>query len=136
MRELSENARVDHFGATRSAAGSLESGEKLMYVRTQGDDELLTFEQVLLRGLAPDGGLYVPNAWPKFSPEQLRRWRDYDYHVLAAEIMSLFVPRGDDLLRDLIDICRDAYSAERFPDGVASVRKFSDPSINVLELFR
>jgi threonine synthase len=63
----------------------------MRYVSTRGQSESLDFEGVLLRGLAPDGGLYVPESLPQFSPEQLREFAKLSYAELALEITWPFV---------------------------------------------
>jgi threonine synthase len=77
----------------------------IKYQSTRGAGELLSFEDILLQGLAPDGGLYVPSEMPHFSPAELVRLSQMKYHDLAYEIISPFV--GDALppqqLRQIID---------------------------------
>ena len=69
----------------------------------------LGFEDVLIAGLAPDGGLYVPTEIPVFSPAEIRRFRALTYAELAAEILAPFV--GDAFHRDeLLAILEDAYA--------------------------
>ncbi|MBK6581641.1 MAG: threonine synthase [Gammaproteobacteria bacterium] len=63
----------------------------MRYISTRGQAPALAFEDVLLTGLAPDGGLYVPETLPRFEAAQLLRWRSLGYAELAAEIMQPFV---------------------------------------------
>lgn len=63
----------------------------MRYVSTRGQSEALDFEGVLLRGLAPDGGLYVPETLPKFSAEQLHSMAKLPYAELALEVTWPFV---------------------------------------------
>ncbi|MBP8926209.1 MAG: threonine synthase, partial [Pseudomonadales bacterium] len=63
----------------------------MRYISTRGQAPALGFEDVLLTGLAPDGGLYVPETLPHFTPAQLARWPSLGYAELAAEIMQPFV---------------------------------------------
>ena len=51
----------------------------------------LCFEDVLLNGLAKDGGLYMPDKWPEFSYKELQEMQDLDYISLAEKIMLPFV---------------------------------------------
>lgn len=62
----------------------------MRYVSTRGRAEALTFDEVVLSGLARDGGLYVPESWPQISPAEMRRWRALDYPSLAVEVMAPF----------------------------------------------
>jgi threonine synthase len=59
------------------------------YVSTRGDAPELSFADVLLSGLAPDGGLYVPEAWPSLSPEVWREARPYA--DVATDVMWPYV---------------------------------------------
>ena len=70
------------------------------------------YSDVLLEGLATDGGLVVPESVPRLSQEQIEAWRDLDYPALATEVLGLYatdIPR-DDLAR----MCAAAYSDENF----------------------
>ncbi|MCL6556075.1 MAG: threonine synthase [Burkholderiales bacterium] len=69
------------------------------YISTRGGAEPQSFLQILLGGLAPDGGLYVPTDYPRVSLAQLEAWRSLDYAELAFAILSRFAPdiAGDDL---------------------------------------
>ncbi|MFQ5984675.1 MAG: threonine synthase [Alphaproteobacteria bacterium] len=61
------------------------------YVSTRGQSPALDFEDVLLAGVAPDGGLYVPAAWPRLSPDEVRRLAGLPYAELAERLMAPFV---------------------------------------------
>ena len=63
----------------------------MKYISTRGDAPSLNFEEVLLTGLASDGGLYVPAELPSFSSEQIASWSGLAYHELAYEILLPFV---------------------------------------------
>ncbi|BES72499.1 threonine synthase [Marinobacter nanhaiticus D15-8W] len=63
----------------------------MRYISTRGDAPSLGFEDVLLTGLATDGGLYVPESLPKFSLEEIRSWRGLSYAELAFKVMHPFV---------------------------------------------
>ena len=62
----------------------------ITYKSTRGQSPELSFKQVVLAGLAPDGGLYVPNELPKFTAEQIAGWKGLDYQTLAAEVLAPF----------------------------------------------
>ena len=65
----------------------------MRYVSTRGKSPEVSFQQVLLRGLAPDGGLYLPIEWPQFTVKELRAvlGDDFRYQALATEIIYPFV---------------------------------------------
>ncbi|MYM62921.1 threonine synthase [Pseudomaricurvus sp. HS19] len=77
----------------------------MKYISTRGDAPSLTFEDVVLTGLAPDGGLYVPETLPKFSQEEIASWAGLSYQELAFKVIAPFVageiPDAD--LQGLID---------------------------------
>ena len=63
----------------------------MRYVSTRGTAPVLGFEDVLLTGLARDGGLYVPETWPSLKPEELRRLRGKSYTEIALAVIKPFV---------------------------------------------
>ena len=76
----------------------------MKYISTRGDATRRAFCEILLEGLAPDGGLYLPEHYPLVSAQTLAKWRGLAYHELAFEILSLYI---DDIpaaeLRALVD---------------------------------
>lgn len=84
----------------------------MRYLSTRGDTTPRGFSDILLEGLAPDGGLYLPTHYPQVDAATLARWRGLQYAELAFEILSLYI---DDIpAADLRRICRETYSAEVF----------------------
>ena len=63
----------------------------MKYISTRGDATRRSFSEILLEGLAPDGGLYLPEHYPQITTETLTRWRGLAYHELAFEILSLYI---------------------------------------------
>lgn len=63
----------------------------MKYISTRGEGIERGFSEVLLEGLAPDGGLYVPSSYPKIEDSTLQRWRGLSYAELAFEILSLYI---------------------------------------------
>ena len=61
------------------------------YLSTRGDRSPRGFSDILLEGLAPDGGLYLPESYPKIDDATLTRWRSLNYADLAFEILSLYI---------------------------------------------
>jgi threonine synthase len=76
----------------------------MKYVSTRGHSASQSFTDILLEGLAPDGGLMVPEQWPRIMPVKLQAMRDLPYPRLAFEIMRFF---ADDYpgagLKDAVD---------------------------------
>jgi threonine synthase len=63
----------------------------LKYLSTRGDATPRSFCEILLEGLAPDGGLYLPSHYPQVSADTLARWRGLSYAELAFQILSLYI---------------------------------------------
>lgn len=76
----------------------------MKYVSTRGDAPEFGFEDVVLNGLANDGGLYVPEAWPALSCDEIRRLRGGSYQDIAFAVMHPFVVDAinDDEFRQMI----------------------------------
>src|SRR5690554_948959 len=86
----------------------------MKYISTRGQAPALSFEQVVLTGLAPDGGLYVPETLPEFSQQEIASWAGLSYQELAFNIMSPFVD-GAVPDADLKNIIADSYAGFRHP---------------------
>ena len=97
----------------------------MKYISTRGATGRKTFGEVLLMGLAPDGGLMLPEHYPQIDRATLDKWRGLAYADLAFEIMRLFatdIPEGD--LRAIIN---RTYTAEAFGNAeITPVRTLSD----------
>lgn len=95
------------------------------YISTRGNTAPKTFSEVLLMGLAPDGGLMLPERYPQIDAATLDKWRDLSYPDLAFEIMRLFatdIPEDD--LRAIIG---NTYTEEAFgTQAITPVRTLSD----------
>ncbi|QJQ52187.1 threonine synthase [Vitreoscilla sp. C1] len=97
----------------------------MQYQSTRGESPLRSFSQVLLMGLAPDGGLMMPTSYPKISTETLTQWRSLSYAQLAFEVMSLFI---DDIpSEDLRVMLERTYTEEVFGTAdITPVRRLQD----------
>ena len=84
----------------------------MRYLSTRGDATPRAFCEILLEGLAPDGGLYMPVRYPQLDAGTLARWRGLAYADLAFEVLSLYI---DDIPpADLRALCRRVYSKAVF----------------------
>ncbi|VWX59589.1 threonine synthase [Sphingorhabdus sp. 109] len=102
------------------------------YISTRGAASPLNFEQVTLAGLAGDGGLYVPESWPSFSPEEIAAMAGLSYVEVAVRVMQPFV--GDALDEgELRDLCKQAYG--RFSHDAVTPLVQLDGQQWLLELF-
>lgn len=102
------------------------------YVSTRGSAPVLGFDDVLLAGLARDGGLYLPREWPHFSSAEIRAMRGLSYPELAARVMRPFMV-GSVALPELSRLCAESYAGFNHP-AVAPLRQFGTDQW-VLELF-
>ena len=99
----------------------------MRYISTRGAAPELGFNDVLLAGLATDGGLYVPSTWPQAAPLPAG-----DYATRAAALMQPYL--GSDIAPDVFArLCREAYASFRHPDVTPLVQV--DDNHWLLELF-
>jgi len=102
------------------------------YISTRGKAPALSFDDVLLAGLARDGGLYVPEAWPGVGPDGLADLEGLSYTETAVRIMAPFV--GDSIPQDdFAPLVTDAYTGFDHPD-VAPITPLGEDQW-LLELF-
>ncbi|MDR3672826.1 MAG: threonine synthase [Holophaga sp.] len=101
-------------------------------ISTRGGCAPSPFLATLLGGLAPDGGLFLPESYPRVAPSTLERWRGLSYPELAFEIIRLFatdIPEAD--LRSLVD---RTYTAEVFGSADITPVKELEPGLHLLGL--
>ena len=104
----------------------------MQYISTRGTAPALPFDDVLLTGLARDGGLYVPEIWPRFTADEMHGMADLSYPDLAARIIAPFI--GETIAPDeCAALVADAY-ADFTHDPVAPLRKLGENEW-LLELF-
>lgn len=101
----------------------------MKYLSTRGNPDRKRFCEILLEGLAPDGGLYLPETYPQVSDSTLTAWRkvyhEQGYAALAFEVLSLYI---DDIpADDLRSLCAKTYTAEVFGTGeIVPLRHLED----------
>ena len=104
----------------------------MRYISTRGASPAIGFKAALLAGLAPDGGLYMPETWPALTPAKIADFAGRAYAEVAADILGRFA--GDEIpAAVLAGICADAYAAFDHP-AVAPLRQLM-PGVFILELF-
>lgn len=82
---------------------------QIKYFSTNHKAAEVTFGEALLKGLAPDKGLFMPNAIPSFSPQELNSLKGNQYYEIAAKVFSKFL--GDEVpMADLLAMTKDAYN--------------------------
>jgi len=104
----------------------------MKYISTRGNAPELNFEDVIITGLATDGGLYVPETWPQLSPDQIRSFASMPYCDVAYEVMVPFIGGTieDNVFKDII---AEAYDSFSHP-AVVPLREMR-PNEWILELF-
>ncbi|MBW7850464.1 MAG: threonine synthase [Rhodospirillales bacterium] len=104
----------------------------MTYVSTRGQAPVLAFDDVLLAGLARDGGLYVPQEWPRFSAAEIRALAGLPYAELATRVMLPFLDRtiSED---DFAALVADSYAG--FGHAAVAPLKQLDRGDWLLELF-
>lgn len=108
----------------------------MFYISTRGYSSKQKFCDILLEGLAPDGGLYLPENYPKLDAAGIDKLRaTYEtkgYAHLAFEILSLYI---DDIpSKDLLNLCVKTYTAEVFGDPLITPLRKLESNIYLLEL--
>lgn len=87
----------------------------MQYVSTRGGVPAATYTEIILQGLAKDGGLFVPVQYPQVTKETLKSWRGLSYAQLATAVTALF---AKDMNRSTIaHLCESTYTAETYNHG-------------------
>jgi len=104
----------------------------MRYLSTRGGMPSKQFSEILLEGLAPDGGLVVPERYPRVTLDDLAHWRTLSYPALALEVMRLYV---DDVPEpDLRALLERSYTRAAFgTDEITPVRTLED-GLHILQL--
>lgn len=104
----------------------------MKYISTRGQSPALSFNDVLLGGLAPDGGLYMPEVYPQFSDVDLTIMRSMNYRELAFAILSRLIEADDIPAADLRAIIDKTYRADVY--GFARVGQDAEEITPTLKL--
>jgi threonine synthase len=102
------------------------------YISTRGNMPPTEFCDILLGGLAPDGGLTLPESYPHVDALTLASWRGLGYADLAFEILRLYV--GDLPMDELRVLCRKTYTADAFGSKAITPLATLEPGLHILEL--
>ncbi|KAK2460770.1 hypothetical protein APHAL10511_007240 [Amanita phalloides] len=104
----------------------------MKYFSTRGGSEELSFEETVLAGLAPNGGLYIPASIPSL-PTDWRKWRGYTFQELSAAVLSLYISREEISHEELRNLVDRSYKAFRHPE-VTPLKRVGEKTW-ILELF-
>ena len=101
------------------------------YISTRNSEKTFSFQDVLLRGLAPDGGLFVPKIFPTFNINELENLRNLSYRELATKIIYKFCSDefSENEIKNLVEISYRSFRAK----DVVKIEKMG--KLNLLELF-
>ena len=88
-----------------------------------------------MKGLAADGGLFIPEAIPQLPQNWDSTWREYTFHQLAFEILSLYIAPAEVPSADLKDIIARSYGTFRAPDITPLIALDEKNKLYLLELF-
>jgi threonine synthase len=105
----------------------------MQYRSTRGQAKNYTFEEAVMTGLSPDGGLFIPQEIPTLPANWRQKWSQYTFQLLAVEILSLFIDDAEIPRADLTELVDRSYSTFRAED-VTPLAKIRD-GLYVLELF-
>lgn len=104
------------------------------YVSTRGLAPARSFSEILLEGLAPDGGLYLPQEYPQLTAADLDRLggilHEQGYAALASQVLALFI----DDVPELDALVRDTYTTDNFADPAIAPVTWLSPELGLAEL--
>ena len=101
------------------------------YISTRNNKKIYSFKDIFLKGLAPDGGLFVPKKIPSFKQDEIIEFNKLSYNELAIKIISKF-SYTEFSENEIKEIVNNSYKNFRVKD-VVELKKYKD--INILELF-
>ncbi|ORX96011.1 threonine synthase [Basidiobolus meristosporus CBS 931.73] len=105
----------------------------MKYRSTRGQSSGLSFEDTVLTGLAPDGGLFIPHEIPALPENFISEWANLSFQELAVKILSLFIDPAEIPTEDLQKLIEKSYSTFRHSE-VTPIRKINK-QLYILELF-
>ncbi|KAH8837130.1 hypothetical protein MCOR27_006757 [Pyricularia oryzae] len=118
-------------GAATNGASEKSHSPSQTYLSTRGDDYGLSFETVVLKGLAADGGLFLPEEVP--AATEWQSWKDLPYTELAVKVLSLYISPAEVPTEDLRALVERSYSTFRSKEVVPLVKL--EDNLHLLELF-
>ena len=92
------------------------------YISTRNTQKVFSFKDVLLKGLAPDGGLFVPKKIPLYTPQELEKLRNLSYKELAVKIILKFC-EDEFNEKEIKDLVKSSYKNFRIDDVVTIQKK-------------
>jgi len=104
----------------------------MKYYSTRGQSAGISAAEAIIKGLAPDGGLFVPEAFPALNPDDLAALKPLNYRQRAEYIMAPFLPEFSP--QDLQTALNDAYNTHTFNDPAIAPLHPLDARVSIMEL--
>ncbi|KAI5818653.1 tryptophan synthase beta subunit-like PLP-dependent enzyme [Pyronema omphalodes] len=105
------------------------------YLSSRGGSYGFSFEEAVLKGLAADGGLFIPEAIPSLPAGWESAWAGLSFQELAYEVLSLYISADEISAEDLKSLIDRSYSTFRHPDIAPVVDLIPEDNLHVMELF-
>ncbi|KAF8892971.1 tryptophan synthase beta subunit-like PLP-dependent enzyme [Infundibulicybe gibba] len=105
----------------------------MKYFSTRGGEQELSFEETVLTGLAPNGGLYIPEFIPTLPRNWEEEWKSYSFAELSTAVLSLYISPDEISRKELRALVDKSYSTFRHPE-VTPLKKLGERKY-ILELF-
>ncbi|KAH0614715.1 uncharacterized protein H6S33_000351 [Morchella sextelata] len=105
------------------------------YLSTRGGSTGFSFEAAVLKGLASDNGLFIPEAIPSLPSDWQTRWSKLSFQELAYEVLSLYISPSEIPAEDLKTLINKSYSTFRHPDITPLKTLIPEDNLHILELF-
>jgi threonine synthase len=106
-----------------------------LYLSTRGGFTSFSFRAAVLKGLAADGGLFIPHSIPPLPPNALEAWKALSFQQLAQQILSLYISPEEIPPQDLKQLIERSYSTFRVEEITPLVDLIPDEKLYLLELF-
>jgi threonine synthase len=116
----------------------------MKYQSTRGHQKILSFEQAVLQGLGPDGGLYIPTEIPHFSEQVISTWKDLSFAQVAFNVCRNFISSTEIADETLKELCTKSFSTfshpkvtpvNKLPVGMEIAPNKNFDNLWILELF-
>ncbi|KAF9530596.1 tryptophan synthase beta subunit-like PLP-dependent enzyme [Crepidotus variabilis] len=112
----------------------------MKYFSTRGGSERLSFEETVLAGLAPNGGLYIPTHIPSLPEDWRTKWKDYSFVDLSTAVLELYISPDEMTSTELRGLVEKSYAGFRHPDvtplkTLSGAANGSRKPVFILELF-
>lgn len=106
-----------------------------LYLSTRGGSTSFSFRAAVLKGLASDGGLFIPHSIPHVLPDVLESWEHLSFQQLALQILSLYVSADEIPREDLMELIERSYSTFRADEVTPLIELVPSEKLYLLELF-